>query len=370
VLRPVRRLGSALALGAALAGFLAAAAARADVGLAEIPLTALRVVTRDGAAVAASGGRIVVPVDRMYHLMLPAPGALAVDLDATAEGNVSVQYAFYDAKAPASGAWLSTPLRRGRHTVRLPVLLLNGWARSARPFLSFRGAGRLTLHAIRVAPPPRDPEALRSAVDSLAWSTPEVLSTTTINFLTMPMWSEMREVPLARVVAALGAAAAAIFAAAWRWRRRRWRPDLAVAAGALVAVLAFDARFLLRVLPSLDLVPEPDPEARLRDHHRQFPDMGALISVARAAVRRDERVAVRGAPGDWLAPEVICFNLAPRPCVFASASEPEWIGLSGVDRLAPRDVDVFVTLNSREPLPDGFTPVATSGAIGVVARRR
>ena len=173
------------------------------------------------------------------------------------------------------------------------------------------------------------------------------------------------------MVAGIAAVAFAI-ALGISWRRRG-RPGVArgLAAGVLVAAGLWNAHALVRLLPAFHLRPTFDVEERIRDHYDVAPDVGALAALARATIRPGEKVGALSLPKGWFAPQTLCFNLFPRPCVILSdgAAGPEHAGIMGVGRLRESEVDAV--LGYRAPaLPPGFAPVTGVGPTAVIARRR
>ena len=73
---------------------------------------------------------------------------------------------------------------------------------------------------------------------------------------------------------------------------------------------------------------------------------------------------------DWFAPQTLCFYLAPRRCAVVKPGEPEYLGISGVERLRPDELDVIVAFRAADPLPEGFVPIARMSPHVLVARRR
>jgi hypothetical protein len=365
----VRRTGAALALVVAVA--VAVPGARASVPeLRPIPLEALRGRLDGRANTAFTGRGLELEVNGNAWVALPFT-AQGLELDLEASGPVLLTW------AARSGSqlrfrgppWRYAPVPRTRETLRLDLRIADGWSPSAQPVLLLTGGGTVVVHAIRARPVSSDPDEARAAHDrALLWA-PESVGHTTINLLTPSFWSASRGIWLADVVAGVGLVAFVVVLAAVRLVRRRLRPGLALAAATVVAVGAWDVHFLARFLPMAKLSLTPDREARIRDNFYFDPELGAVVALARATLRPDERVGAMGAPNDWFHPQTLCFNLAPRRCAILKRGEQEHAGISGVGRLRSDEVDAIVSVGGG-PLPEGFVPVAAVSSHAWVARRR
>ncbi len=316
---------------------------------------------------------IELTIERQATLVLPLRGAQEVELEYEAAGPALLTYGHYDGdrtvKANAQG-WRYRRLASGRGSLHLDLRLAPGFHGGTRPLLVLHGSGRFALTGLRHRPLPAGAEAVASGRDrALLWA-PFPIDHSTINTLLPPMWKASPPVPAYALLGLAFLAVTAAVLAGLRVLRGAWRPRRALAVGALLAVGAGNALFLGKLLPALTLSVEPDPEARIRENYAFDPQAGALAALARATLRPDERVGVMTWSAEWFAPELLCFHLAPRPCVFARAGEQEHAGLSGVDRLRPDELDAIVWYESDDPLPPGFARVAELGPRAYVARRR
>jgi hypothetical protein len=249
--------------------------------------------------------------------------------------------------------------------VRLDLRETAGWDPARRAALLLDGAGRMVIRRLAVRLPPADRAQAFADGDRAARWAPEALDHRTVNVLTPSYWSASRGIWLADVVAA--AALAVGLAAALAARRGR-RGAVALVAGAIFALAAWDGHLLVRLLPVLAGAPAPalDPEARIRDGYPFAPEVGTLAAAARAALRADERVGAMSE--DWFAPEALCFNLAPRRCVMLEPGARVHAGLQGVDRLRDDELDALVGYRAGPP-PPGFEVVAQPSPRAWVARR-
>ena len=152
--------------------------------------------------------------------------------------------------------------------------------------------------------------------------------------------------------------------------RRKWHPGVALAFAAFVAVAASNAYFLLRLLPAANLSLPETSDVRIRDNYYFAPEFGALAALARTSLRYDEVVGVIGAPDDWFAPQTMCLNLVPRPCVIVIPKETVYTGISGVGRQSLENLDAIVSYYAHDPLPPGFVPFAAVSHRAFIARRR
>lgn len=369
--RPPRQPLVPLALAAALA---VARGASAEEPARPLDLEALRgrLELSSPHTLGPDGLRILV--DGNTTMQLPF-SAEVLELDVEASGPVMLTWASRTAGVPfrAFGPpWRHLTVPRERATVTLDLRITDGWNAQARPVFALTGAGAVTIHGLRVIPIPRTQAELVADYDRAQLWAPEAPGHTTINFLTPSFWKASRHVWLSDVVALV---AAAVFAAALGigWLRgRRLLVPRALAVGCLAAAALWDAHALLRLLPAFHLRPTFDVEARIRDNYDVAPDVGALAALARERIGPRERVGVLSAKANWFAPQTICFNLAPRPCVILSAgvAEREHAGISGVGRLRDDQLDVVIAYRPGAPLPEGFTSVAGLGSSAVIARRR
>lgn len=369
--RAVRRptpLAAALAL--LLAALVAPRAARADDELRPVPLESLRGKLDAKLPHAFTEQGLEIVVDGNVSTALPL-NAQELELDVEATGPVMLTWASWNSGGrflPFGPPWRHLTLPRERTRLRLDLRTTVGWSLSSQPTLGLTGEGRVVIHGLRAVPTPRDYAAAAAAYDAANRWAPESVGHTTINFLTTPYWSASRGLRVTTVVAAAALLAiAAWLAVAWQ-RKRPLRPELALAAGALVALGLWDLHFLVRYLPMLNLRPTPGVEERIRRNYGVAPDVGALAALAREVLRPDERVGAIGPPAGWFAPQTICFNLAPRPCVIVKPGEREHAGISGVGRLRDDELDAVVTYRTAA-LPPGFAPIAGIGPSAVVARR-
>jgi hypothetical protein len=361
-----RRPLLALAAAAALA---AAPSARAE-ELRTVDLANLGGKIETPGAVSFTAQGLELQVDGNTHLELPLRSQL-LELDVEASGPVLLTWAVRSPTQefrPFGPPWRHLTLPRQRAVVTLDLRIASGWTPAATPIIGLTGAGHVVIHGMRTLPISHDLEASWAVVDRVNLWAPESIGHTTINLLTTPYWSLTRLVPLANVIA--GAAALLALAALGLavLRKRPARPELALAVGALVALGAWDLNFLVRFLPMFHLAPTPSAEERIRQHYDVGPDVGALAALARETIRPDERVGALGPPNGWFAPQTICFNLAPRPCVIVRTGEREHTGISGVGRLRDDELDVLVAYRMAK-LPEGFVSVAELGPSAVVARR-
>ncbi len=359
---------------AALAAALAVAApvsAGAEPAPRTVPLEALRARLGALLPMALTARGLEIHVDRYAYVPLPF-AAQELELDAEADGPVLLTWAARSASGVKlyGPPWRYTVVPHAPATLRLDLRITRGWNPSVQSVLFLKGGGTVIVHAMRARPVAPDLGAALASYDrALLWA-PESIGHTTINFLTPSYWSASGGTWLSDVVAAGALAVFVGTLAAIGLRRRRWAPGLAVAMAALFAVGAWNAHFLVRFLPAAKLSFDPDPEARIRDNYYFDPEFGALAALARATLRPDERVGAMAAPGDWFAPQTLCFDLAPRRCVVVKPGEQEHVGISGLGRLRSDEIDAIVAFGKTGPLPDGFVPVAAVSPDAVVARRR
>jgi hypothetical protein len=361
---PVLALAAALALSPGLAA--------AEEPFRPISLEALRGKLDTPSPHELGPGGLRIPVDGNTSVGLPLTAAL-LELDVEASGPVSLTWASRTAGVPFrpfGPPWRHLALPRARQLVVLDLRITDGWNAQARPVFGLTGTGVVTIHGLRVSPVPRDPARIVEDFDAAVRWAPEGPGHTTINFLTPSFWKASARSWLPDVVALAGVVAfAAALGISWL-RRRRLDLGRALAAGCVVAAALWNVHLLARLLPAFHLRPTFDVEERIREHYDVAPDVGALAALARATLRPDERVGVLGSQGNWFAPQTICFNLAPRPCVTltAGAPQPAYRGISRVGSLRLEELDAIVAYRAA-PLPEGFTPVAALGNSAIVARR-
>jgi hypothetical protein len=309
-----------------------------------------------------------IDVDGRAFLLLPFPGAVEIELDCVSDGILNVYRASESGMGQPPFRYRVVP--GGTARLRFDLLESVKWTYGARPVLLFDGSTRLSIIGIRVRPPPSDPELLKTAIDRAAFWAPESIGHTTINFLTPTFWSVTDGIFLPDVLAGSAAVIFVVALAGMRIARGRWNPGIALSIAALAAVAAQNAHFLVRIVPAAKLSFPADPEIRIRDNYYFATEMGALASLARSTIRHDEKVGVIGAPGDWFAPQTMCFNLAPRRCGIVKPGETSYAGVSGTGRLRLDELDAIVCIGGRDPLPPGFAPVASVGRRAFIARRQ
>ncbi len=358
----------------ALVTLVAAPRAGAEEELRSVPLEALKGRLETQALHVVGPNGLEISVDGNASLTLPLY-AQVLELDVEASGPVSLTWAARTPGRPFrpfGPPWRHVTLPRERERVRLDLRITEGWSPSARPMLGLTGVGVVIIHGIRALPIARDQDELVAGVDRAQLWAPEAIGHTTINFLTTPYWSYVNGTSLADAVAIAGAAAFAVVLAAGWALRRRLPFARALAAGCLIAAGLWDVHLLARFLPAFHLRPTLDVEARIRDNYDLAPDVGALAALARATLRPGERVGVMAAPANWFTPQTICFNLAPRPCVILTSTHASLVhrGISRVGYLADEELDAIVAYRAPDPLPAGFSPVASLGKSAVIARRR
>jgi hypothetical protein len=362
---------SALALAAALLAPVRPAVAEEPAR--PINLEALRGKLEISSPHELGPGGLRIHVDGNTTVQLPLV-AEVLELDVEASGPVMLTWASHTPgrQVRAFGPpWRHLTLPRARSLVPLDLRITEGWNPQARPALALTGIGEVIIHAMRVVPVPRNPGEIVADYDRAQRWAPESPAHTTINFVTPSFWRASRGVWLSDVVALVAAVAFALALGITWLRQRRLGVPRALAVACLVAAGLWDAHLLLRFLPAFRLRPTFDVEARIRDGYDVAPDVGELSALARATLKPGERVGVIGSQGNWFAPQTICFNLAPRPCVILTAGVParEHAGISGVGKLRDDELDAVITYRAGPP-PAGFTPVAALGTSAVIARRR
>jgi hypothetical protein len=361
-------LAGAAALAVAVIAVSAPARA-ADDALVAVPFDAIAGRLRATPSVHATPAGIEVAVDGPEYLAFPF-AATGLELDVEGQGPVLLTWAsLTDGSVARFGPpWRYVRVPEGASTLRLDLLATAGWTPRSQPILFLDGAGRVVVRAIRARRPWPEAERNREAYDAVQRWAPESVSHTTINFLTPSYWSVSDGIWFADVAAAVGLAALALTLGVTRLRGGRVRPRLAVAVGALAAFAVWDAQFAIRYLPMLRLGWEPDPDARVRDGYSFRPEFGALAALARTTLRPGDRVEVIAKERDWFAGQTMCFNLAPRPCVFANPGTGLRRGISGVGKLEDGEIDAVVTIRNG-PLPPGFVEVGRVSPTLVVGRR-
>jgi hypothetical protein len=372
VRRPGRKRLALACLSAALAS--AALPAAAEEALRSVDLEALRDKMEITAPATISAGTLAIPIDGNVTATLPFSGEVVV-LDVEASGPVMLTWA---SRTPGrqfrafGPPWRHLTLPRARTRVRLDLRITDGWTPQARPVLGLTGMGTVTIHGIQVVPLPLTREELVADFNGAQRWAPESIGHTTINFLTPALWTASPIVWLTDVVALAALVAAAVALGLGWLRRRRLVAGPALVAGCLVATALWDVHLLSTMAPVFHLRPTLDVEDRIRDHYDVAPDVGALAALARATLRPDERVGALSSQGNWFAPQTICFNLAPRPCVTMTTgvADREHHGISGVGSLRDDQLDAIVAYRPGGALPPGFTPVASLGSNAVIARRR
>jgi len=358
---------------AALALWVAAAQAHAaePPALRSVPPEALRAGVDRNTLQTLEAGALTLAVDGTSSLALPFR-AQRVELDLTTSGVLMVTWAARTPGVefqPFGPPWRHLTLRPGASTVTLDFRLAAGWTAASEPQIGITGSGSVTIRGVRVLPPDPDPVRQLAAFDRAELWAPESLGHTTINLLTHSYWSASRGTWLSDVVA-LAAAIAFGLALAVTWLRGgRPRPALALAAAALVASGLWGAHLLVRFVPVFDLRPTPDPETRIRENYWVLPDVASVAALAREKIAPGERVGIVARDKDWFAPQTICFNLAPRPCVFLRPNEAVHHGISGVGALRDDEIDAIVFFRG-DWTPAGFERVAGLGPTRYVARRR
>ena len=346
-------------------------ASASEPALRPVAVEALRAGVDPATPQRLEAGALTLWVDGTSSLVLPFR-AQVVELDVQTSGVVMLTFAARTAGVeyqPFGPPWRHLVLRDGVRTVRLDYRTAVSWTTSSELAIGLTGAGTVTVRGVRVLP--IDPDAARQveAFDRANLWAPESLGHTTINLLTPSLWRASSGRSLADVVALLAAVAFALALAGTRLRGGRARPALALAVAALVASGLWGAHLLVRFVPAFDLRPTPDPETRIRENYWVIPDVGTVAALARETLGPKERVGIVARDRDWFAPQTICFNLAPRPCVVMRPNEPVHHGIAGVGQLRDDEIDAIVFYRG-EWTPAGFERVAGVGPTRFVARRR
>jgi hypothetical protein len=368
----VRRAPSFAAIATSLA-LLAPCAALAGQApaLFPVPIEAMRGRVDPSAPHAFGPDGLELAVEGTTNLAFPG-AAQVVELDVTCSGVVLLTWASRTLGLefmPFGPPWAHLTIPNGRTTLVLDYRLTRGWTVGSELLAGFTGAGKVTIHAIRALPPDRDLSAQAAAYDrALRWA-PEFIGHTTINVLTPSLWSGWRGTRLPETIASVAALAFALALLVGYARRQRPRPALALAIAALVAAGLWDLHLLVRFLPAVDLRPTPDVETRIREHYQVAPDVGAVAALARRTLGPNERVGVVAREKDWFAPQTLCFNLAPRPCVIMHPGRSVHHGISGIGELRDGEIDAIVFFRG-DWTPPGFERVAGLGETRYVARRR
>jgi hypothetical protein len=311
-------------------------------------------------------------VDQRAIVILPLAGSQELELEYEAAGPYLLTFGNFDGVDPidpTSRPWRYRRLAPGRGTLKVDLREASGFTTKTRPYLAIHGNGRFELARLRVRPLPTTREEVLAGFDRAQLWAPNAMDYTVVNALETPMWSAVRGTPLYLVLGVAFLALVAAVAAGWRLLRKAWHVQAALAAGALLAAGAGDVVSMAKLLPALELAPKPDPERRIRENYAFNPEAGALAALARASLRPGDRVGIVCLDYLWHARELLCFNLAPRRCVYMDPGQAEHAGLSGVDRLLPGEIDAVVSYQSDEPPPPGFTRTAQLGPRAWVARR-
>jgi len=363
---------------AATAASLAFAAppARAEAPpLREVPVQALAGAAKSNVPLAASGLGLEVPVETASILLLALQGAEELEMEYQASGILLLTFLTVDSSARSLPDHRGPPYRYvrvppGRGRLDLDLLSAPHWSRTGIPYLLLEGSGRFTITRLRYRPSPSDRASVREALDRAVFFAPLPIGYTTVNILEPPYWSYAEGSFLYDRLGAAFLILAGILILGYLLARRRSPPAPALALAALAVAAPADLLFLGKLARAAPLSVHLDPEVRIRENYAYAPKLGALAALARATLRPDDRVAVEGHGPDWFAPEALCFNLAPRRCVTIRPGEREYLGLAGVDRLRPDEIDAIVSIDADRPLPDGFSKVAEVSDNTYVARRR
>ncbi|HVP67316.1 MAG TPA: hypothetical protein VMT17_08645 [Anaeromyxobacteraceae bacterium] len=343
-------------------------------GMQDAPLLPLAKASWSNVPIRAGEGELGLDVEQPSALVLPIRGAQELEIEYQASGILLLTYNTVDAESGKLPDHRGPPYRYrrlapGRGRVRLDLRETANWSTRREPYLLLEGSGRFTITGLRYRPRPPDEASVRAALDRSAFLAPIAIGYTTVNLLYAPWWSQSERTFLYDRLGLLFLGLVAVGAVA-ALASRRIPLVGAIAGAAILATAASDAVFLAKLLPSVELTFPLDPEARIRENHRYAPKLGALAALARRTLPPGDRVAVRSFPNDWFAPEVLCFNLAPRRCATLAPGAAEYVGPSQVDRLRPDEVDAVVSIDSAEPLPPGFARVAEVSPGAYVARRR
>jgi len=341
----------------------------------EIPADDLAKVVQSNVALSVSSRGLRVPVAKQTALVLALQGAQELEIEYEASGILLLTFLTVDPSTHALPDHRGPPyrylrVRPGRGRVSLDLLSTAHWSRAGLPYLLLEGAGSLTITGLRYRTSPADSTSNRAALDRAVFWAPFSVGYTTINLLDPAFWSFTAKTFLFDRLGIAFLALTAVLVLSYLLARRGFQPGKSVAFAALLVAGPANLLFLAKLVPAASLSVRLDPEDRIRENYAYAPKLGALASLARATLRADERVGVRGNGTDWFAPEALCFNLAPRRCATVVPGAPEYSGLSRVDRLRPDEIDAIVSIDTDEPLPEGFVKVAEVSGNAFVARRR
>lgn len=340
----------------------------------EIALPVLARAIRANVPLYLSSRGLEVGVQKQTSMVLPLKGVQRLEIDYQSQGIVLLTYITVDPASQRLPDHRGPPYRyrrveSGRGRLDLDLLETARWTPRAFPYLLLEGSGKFTITGFRYRPSPPDEASARNALDRAVFLSPVSIGFTTINLLYVPWWRVTERTFLYDRLGWAFVALAVAVAAFLLFRRRRLEPVRSIAIAALVVTGVSDAVFLSKFLPAVRPFVRLDPEARIRDNYYYAPKLGALAALARATLRPGDRVGVRGLGADWFAPEVLCFDLAPRRCVAMTPGEQEYLSPSRVDRLRLEDLDAIVSIDSDDPLPPGFARVAEVSDNAFVARR-
>jgi len=371
---PARRrwLARGLAL-LALALSLPGAPARAA-PMEELPVSVLARAAKANVPLVLSSRGLELEVERQTSLVLPLKGAQELGIDYQSSGIVLLTYITVDPAARSLPDHRGPPYRYkrvapGRGHLDLDLLETARWTRNGFPYLLLEGAGKFTITGLRYRPSGPDDASVRAAVDRAVFLSPVSIGFTTINLLYVPWWRITERTFLYNRLGWAFAVLVGLAVAGFLGLRRRLELLRSIALAALAVTALSDAVFLSKFLPATRPLLRLDPEERIRENYYYAPKLGALAALARATLRPGDRVGVRGLGADWFAPEVLCFDLAPRRCVTLAPGEREYLSPSRIDRLRLEDLDAIVSIDSDEPIPPGFVRVAGVSANAFIARR-
>ncbi|HET8733192.1 MAG TPA: hypothetical protein VFM45_05400 [Anaeromyxobacteraceae bacterium] len=342
-------------------------------GLQDVPLPVLasRIIAGEGLRVSPAG--LVVPVQGDRIFVVPLPGTVLAELDYRATGDLLLTWTTTTAEQaprPLDSPWHHERLETGSGKLSLEFRTTPGWSPSRLPFFLLTGTGELVITALRVRTVGPDAGAEAASRDEAIRWAPVRHDHSTINFFFPTVWWASRGTLLFELLGPAFLAAMVLGAVAWRAVRKRWEPAPAIAVAAVAVALAGNVVFAVRARQLVSVEPRLGAADRLAANFKFGPEIGKLAALARSTVRPGERIAIQSDVADWFPWETLCFHLAPHPCVQVVPGAAAWSGLSGVDRLAPAEVDVVVYLHARTPLLPGYEPVATLAPEAFVARRR
>ena len=296
---------------------------------------------------------ILFEIDKRAAIILKIRQISGLTLDYEADGYFRITYTTIP-----EGEYLIVPhmlmvktIFKGEGKLEIDLRHTINWSPDSFPLLLIEGTGKISFKNIRAKTVADQSRYLTEKNSAFFWR-PEEARVTTINFLTPVYWNFSKGTYWPEILGYTFLITVFIFTIAAYFRKT----DLSgiVPAISILAIMIYGSHFAIRFIPMVNNgIFLSNSEKIKRFYFR--PEFGQLAAAAREIIGPDKNVVFMGEDKDWMAPEALCFNIAPTKCAFYKQGADVYYNVYKLIPMNPKEADVVVSYNSKYEIPPGFT---------------